>query len=375
MKPIAFDVETTTFEKGNPFAQRNKFVLGGCFDGTNYELFEDPSNYDFSNTGDIIYVGHNIKFDLNWLARCDVNTKNFNVWDTSIAHFLLTNQTTPFNSLNNVCDYYKLPNKIDVVKTEYWDKGIDTDAIPKDVLTEYLKKDLELTYKVFKLQLRDLKEKPNLYKLLRMQCKDLIVLHQMEVNGLVLNTSEALRKANELEVEIENTDNKIKVLYKMAVDSNAPVEWLNFGSPMDVGFLLYGGNRKHELRLPVGIYKTGLKKGQPRSRIEEQTYYFKTCVDTLHNAFNTDDNTLANLNAKGNIRKIITFIQERRKLAKLKQTYFEGIPKLIEKKDWKPNTIHGNFNQTRVVTGRLSSSTPNLQNFSPEFNEMLITRF
>ena len=100
-----------------------------------------------------IVVGFNIKFDLHWLANIGVDIRCIKrIWDCQIAEFLLSAQRNPYNSLNDACIKYNIPLKLDVVKTEYWDKGIDTDSIPTDVLQEYLEADLDRTERVFKIQ-------------------------------------------------------------------------------------------------------------------------------------------------------------------------------------------------------------------------------
>jgi len=59
------------------------------------------------------------------------------------------------------------------------------------------------------------------------------------------------------------------------------------------------------------------------------------------------------------IHPIIEFILDYRQLAKIKSTYIDALPALI---NHKTGRVHTSFNQTRTATGRLSSSEPNLQN-------------
>lgn len=59
------------------------------------------------------------------------------------------------------------------------------------------------------------------------------------------------------------------------------------------------------------------------------------------------------------VHPIVDFIFEHRELAKLKSTYADALPSLIDKEDGR---VHTSYNQTVTATGRLSSSNPNLQN-------------
>lgn len=99
------------------------------------------------NTADLV-VGFNIKHDLHWIWRAGVKTPNIKIWDCQLAEFLLEAQTNPYPSLNTTCEKYGIPLKLDVV-AEYWDKGIDTNEIPTDILREYLQGDLDRTERVF----------------------------------------------------------------------------------------------------------------------------------------------------------------------------------------------------------------------------------
>lgn len=46
MKLYALDTEVTTYNKGDPFDTRNKFVLGGWYDGVSYSLYNESSFHD-----------------------------------------------------------------------------------------------------------------------------------------------------------------------------------------------------------------------------------------------------------------------------------------------------------------------------------------
>ena len=88
-----------------------------------------------------------------------------------------------------------------------------------------------------------------------------------------------------------------------------------------------------------------------------------------------DEDTLGKLKATGAGRKVITLYQERVKLQKLNSTYLTGIPKRINEMDWQDNIIHSNLNQCTVVSGRLSSTKPNVQNQPPEAKRYCISRY
>lgn len=156
---LILDVETTTSNKGNPFDRTNKLIQIGfktlhepaCVldfrDGFNVE--EIQKTIDDARR----IIGFNLKFDLHWLRRLGINIEHISVWDCQLAEFILEKQTNPYNSLNDALTKYQFPLKLDTVKLEYWDKGIDTDAIPREILTDYLVGDLEATESVYLKQL------------------------------------------------------------------------------------------------------------------------------------------------------------------------------------------------------------------------------
>ena len=162
MKKIVCDVETTTYNKGNPFDRRNCLVALGIRDideGRTYIWFY-PNKNDIleiqEKLDNCLFIAHNAKFDIHWCLNLGLNLDGCQIHCTQIAEFMLNSQNNPYPSLNEALEKYGLPLKLDVVKTEYWDKGVSTEDIPHEVLTEYLEYDLTGTEEVFKRQYEQL---------------------------------------------------------------------------------------------------------------------------------------------------------------------------------------------------------------------------
>jgi len=144
------------------------------------------------------------------------------------------------------------------------------------------------------------------------------VLFHMEENGICIDTKALNQYSITLKTKILNLQT---VIYQLAG------EHFNINSPKQLGEILFV-----KLNLTNKPKKT--KSGQ----------------------FSTNENELLKLK---NIHPIINNILLFRTYQKLISTYIDALPLLLNKKD---NKIHTNFNQTVTVTGRLSSSRPNLQN-------------
>lgn len=370
MTYLVLDVETTTFQKGNPFSRCNKLVVVGIgnYLGMDREVIQKKLD------SIKLLVGFNIKFDLHWLRNYELDFSSVNVWDCQLAAFLLSGQSTPYPSLNGVSELYNLGSKLDVVSTEYWDKGVDTDQIPQEVLYEYLQQDLLLTERVYHHQKKLFESEPQLYKLFRLQCQDLLVLQEMEYNGMLFDVEQATEQAvieEQRQLEIEK---ELKEGYE-----DIPI---NFQSRDHLSCYLYGGTIVDEARMPIGVYKTGAKAGQPRYKIVEYKYDLPQLIKPPKGSelkkegyYATDEGTLRSITASKQARHKLDLILERSKSSKLIGTYYRGIPDLIREMDWPDGTIHGNFNQCVATTGRLSSSRPNLQNFAGEVDKLLISRY
>ena len=377
MKELVLDVETTTFQKGNPFSRQNRLILGGLFDGTSSKYFGEgiSTNLDPSDLNSILLIGFNIKFDLHWIKRTyGTLFHNISIWDCQLAEFLLSNQREPFPNLDSVANRYALGTKLDTIKTKYWDNGIDTDQVPIEELQEYLDQDLKLTYELYKQQQIKLKE-AGLLPLFRLQCADLIVLEEMEWNGIKLDTTLCLEKEKETEEELKNIDISLKNFH----DPNLPI---NYNSRDHLSCLLYGGTIIEDVRIPVGVYKTGEKVGLPRYKILTYEHELPRLIEPLKGSellkegyYSTNDETLRQLRTTKKFKSLIQLILRRAELSKIQGTYYRGLPNLINEMDWKPGYLYGQLNQCVAVTGRLSASKPNQQNFAGDVKECLITRF
>lgn len=398
MNILTLDVETTTSNNGHFADRNNKLVMiGGKWLDKDSPWIRIPEQclaivQDEIDEADLL-VGFNIKFDLHWLANCGISFSNKKLWDCQIAEFLFESQQNKYPSLNITLEKYGYPPKLDVVKTEYWDKGIDTTDIPTDVLREYLARDLEATEQVFLKQKELFKgEHKGKYKLFQLQCEDLKVLQEMEYNGLRFNSKAAREEAANIRQQMESLERRICEL--VGIPSDIP---FNLNSNDHLSAILYGGSISWIVKVADGVYKSGKKVGQIKYRNKEVSQQFDRLVDPLDKtetkkslkfreegdyiyplqatSWSVKEDVLKQLKARGKAKEVIGAILEYSKLEKLTNTYLEGFSDLIEEKNWPEDMIHGNLNQCSVVTGRLSSTSPNLQNIDPYTKKFLESRY
>jgi len=203
------DVESTITNKGHPFTPENKLVT------IQIKVNDEPTKV-FTNTGFgevrailescSMVVGTNIKFDLHWLQR-EIGYQAESVWDLQLAEFLFSDQLWIYPDLDGMCTKYSIPQKLSVVKTQYWEKGIDTDQIPIEILSEYGAYDVEATYAIFQKQLEQFKtDRQHQFFLFRAHCNDLLVLQEMEWNGILYDVEASLAAAEDLNNQIDKID-------------------------------------------------------------------------------------------------------------------------------------------------------------------------
>lgn len=388
MNILVFDCEATgatNDTKGNPYTEPNKLcMVGTLFNG---EYRTHTIEYGLAPYGleleairalvvaaDLI-IGFNLKYDFHWLRKYGIiEYEDKKTWDCQAVEFLLTKQRSRFPSLDKTAERYKAGNKLDLVKTEYWDKGIDTDKVPEDILRDYLEQDVSLTYKVYLHQLCEYEALPKAKQtLVSLINQDLLVLEEMESNGIHLDMEGCDAEAEKLEKRISESYGTLSTMW-----SGIPINW---SSNDHISAALYGGIVKEDYREVVDRV---LKSGEisRRERWAEREHVLPAIVEPLSGSgvkkqgyYKTDEQTLRKLRPDAKAKKVIDFLLELAKMEKLNGTYYRGFPKLYKAMQWTDNILHGQLNQVVVVTGRLSSNAPNQQNLPDAMRRLIISRF
>jgi DNA polymerase I-like protein with 3'-5' exonuclease and polymerase domains len=372
------DVESTIFQKGNPFARRNKLCYVGALSETGTCIATPTSELsDFRRAiaGATLLVGFNFKFDLHWLRRIGIAFEHARVWDCQLARFLLEAQRVSLkdNSLAEACGVYGASPKSSHIEENYWSKGIDTPDIPQEEMLAYLRQDLKSTMEVYQAQRKLIEADPRLTNLFKLDMDDLLVLQEMEYNGLKFNMDKAKEEEEKARKRVEEIERELQ--------SRCPNTPINWDSGDDLSAYLYGGNIVVEYKEPVGVFKTGAKVGEVRFKRVEQSYTIPRLVEPMKGSelkkgtekdgpWSTAEDVLKQVKQVKEVKLIL----ERAKLTKLLD-YLIGFPELMVEKDWPPGMLHGQFNQCIARTGRLSSSSPNLQNLPDPILQLVETRY
>jgi DNA polymerase I-like protein with 3'-5' exonuclease and polymerase domains len=253
-----------------------------------------------------------------------------------------------------------------------WKEGIDTPDIPWNILESYLKQDLNLTYQIYLKQKEYFDTHPALYRLFYLEMVDLLVLQEMEWNGMRFDKEKSLALANE-------TSNRLAALYS-SLSFTCPV---SFTSGDHISALLYGGTIKEKYRESYEVtLKSGEVKKKERWSIKE--HQMPQLVKPLPKTemakkgfYATDKVTLQQLTHKRigkETKQLIEALIEYGDLAHLNGTYYEGLPNQMNLHG-DEEYIHGQYNQVVAVTGRLSSSKPNMQNRDKRIDHCFISRY
>lgn len=258
--------------------------------------------------------GQNVKYDMLALAQSGVWVEGIH-FDTMVASYVL--RADGQHNLDALAlEYlnYKMISYDELTGTGK--DRMNIQDVSSEKVAEYSAQDADITYRLYEILKKNLEEQ----KILKL-CKEvefplISVLADMELTGVALDVDFLKAMSKDLERQLKNLVNEI---YRFADEK------FNVNSTQQLSEILF-----NRLKLPtVRKTKTG---------------------------FSTD---VAVLESLRNEHPIIQQLIEYRQLSKLKSTYVDALPQLIN-----PQTVrvHTSFNQTIAATGRLSSSDPNLQN-------------
>ena len=390
MNPLVLDVETTIKGNGDWANRDNRLCLVGLLSQTETTIYDIEytihpyddciRNIQLAVDACDIIVGFNIKFDLHWLLNYGISI-NKPVYDLQLAEFVFSGQQNVYPSLDKTAMRYGLGQKLDVVKTEYWEKGIDTPEVPKDILYDYLEQDLKLTERLYKTHLA-LSIPENTKTLLELLNEDLMCILEMEHNGLYYDEDLAKEERKLYKSELDTIDFNLGSFFP-----DCP--WINWNSGDHVSAILFGGTIKWVEREEVGVFLTGQKIGLPRYKINRYEKEFPRLAQPAKGTalkkdglYSTGEDAFQKVTkASKEAKAIVKLLQRKSKLEKLVGTYYhnddetKGIATLGRRKNWDSNRLFGSYDQCVAITGRLASNSPNQQNFPEEVDRLLYSRF
>ena len=262
-------------------------------------------------------VGQNLKYDATVLANHAVELKGI-AFDTMLESYVL-------DSVNNRHDMDTLAQKHLGHKTISFEslagkgkKQLTFDQIPIESAAQYAAEDALVTLALHEKLWPQLEKDAQLKSIFTdIELPMLSVLNIVQRNGVLIDDTSLLLQSQELA-------EKMNVLEQRAYD--LAEQTFNLASPKQIQEILF-----EKMELPV-IRKT--PKGQP----------------------STAEDVLQELALKYELPKLIL---DHRSMGKLKSTYTDKLPIMVNSQTGR---VHTSYHQAVAVTGRLSSSDPNLQN-------------
>ena len=322
---ICFDTETTGLDANDAE------LVGLSFSVKPGEAFYIPCPADQQRTKEILthfdslfadkkklWVGQNIKYDLLMLKWYDVEIKG-ELFDTMLAHYVIEpDGKRSMDILSEKFLGYEPVHIEELIGKKGKAQGSMRDA-EIEKIKEYAGEDADITLQLKNIFAPLLKSK-EVEKVFNEVENPLVkVLVDMEFEGIRVDVDFLNDYSKELEKDAKKAEESV---YKQAGVR------FNLASPKQLGEVLFD-----KLKLDASAKKT--KTGQ----------------------YQTGEDVLLKLAVKGHqiVDDILTF----RELTKLKSTYVDALPQMINRKTGR---VHTSYGQAVAVTGRLQSNNPNLQN-------------
>lgn len=259
-------------------------------------------------------VCQNGKYDIAVLRSIGIEVKNF-YFDTMLASYVLdADQKHGMDDLaEKYLNYSPIPISTLIGEKKDSKKIFEVEV---NALSNYAAEDADITYKLYERLDKDLKKAGIEKVAYDIEFPLVPVLQNMENEGIKIDIPALNQFSKDLQILLDNYTGEI---FKVAGTE------FNINSPKQLQEILFT-----KLNLATGRKtKTG---------------------------FSTDARSLENLRGE---HEIVDLILNYRQASKLKSTYADALPNIINKKTGR---VHTSFNQTVASTGRLSSVDPNLQN-------------
>ena len=276
------------------------------------ELFENEK---------ISKSAHNANFDIMVLKNYGINVVNLN-FDTMIAAALCAKSSLSLKNLSEEILNISMTKITDLIGTGKNQKTLNEVSLI-DVY-KYAAADSYITYKLREFFLTDLKkynQEKLFYELEIPLIKEII---EMQINGFLLDVSKLESMSEKLNDELLELD--------QAIHQQFPEKEFNINSGKQISEILV-----NDLKAPL------LKKTKTGISVDS---------DVL-------ERYSTNKNLDERVIQISSGLLRYRELAKIKSTYVDALPNLVNSKT---KRIHTTFNQVGTSTGRLSSQNPNVQN-------------
>lgn len=262
-------------------------------------------------------IGQNLKYDISVLSNYDIDMQGV-TFDTMLESYILDSvssrhdmDTLSQNHLGHTPIAFK-----DVAG-----KGkaqLTFDQVDLEQAGPYAAEDADITLRLHNVLMPRLTGQPNLHRIFTELEMPLVkVLAKIECNGVLIDDAMLLQQSQQLAMSMQAAE---KTAYELAEGE------FNLASPKQIQEILYD-----KMSLPV-LKKT--PKGAP----------------------STAEDVLQELALEHELPRLIL---EHRSLGKLKSTYTDKLPTMINSKTGR---VHTSYHQAVTATGRLSSSDPNLQN-------------
>tara|TARA_B000000565_G_scaffold20238_1_gene14102 strand:- start:742 stop:2685 length:1944 start_codon:yes stop_codon:yes gene_type:complete len=327
---VSFDTETTSLDYmlaelvGISIALKPNeafyIPINHNYEGAEKQLEQDfvlEALKPFLESDEIPKIGHNLKYDRHILQNAGIDLKG-TLLDTMLFSYV-NNSTITRHNLDAVSKRY-----LNINPTSYEDvagkgaKQIPFSEVSIDVASDYASEDADISLKLYEHIEPLVQKEAKLAKLYsEIEGPLIYTLGDIERNGVLIDSEKLSQQSKELEAKILKLESKVQ--------KNAGEDF-NLGSPKQLQEILY-----EKLGLPV-IKKT--PKGQPSTSeavLQELSMDFPIVHDIL----------------------------SYRAISKLKSTYTDKLPKMINSNTGR---VHTSYHQAVTATGRLSSSDPNLQN-------------